>query len=411
MSSFEAEADAASYLEPFSLEHYFAKHEFSAKYLLCSSDVETMTMKELLDLAKDDEQIMEMWGNLALGYTETKGHPVLRQEIANGYESASVASDNVLCFAGAEEGIYCTMKALLFPRGDQQLQQHAVVVTPCYQSLRTIVQSVCDVSFVDLEEDETRGWTLDVAKLRSSIRHGQTKMIIMNFPHNPTGGLISHDELAEIVELAREHDCWLFFDEVYRGIEQSHEDQLPTAACLYHKAISLGVVSKALGLAGLRIGWIACQDIATLERIAALKHYLSICNSGPSEILALIALRYQRSILQRNRSIVQYNMGLIDTFLVKYGHIFSWTRPRAGCTGFMKFSPNPESSVGITLDAFASILVESFGVLILPGCHYSGYPSELDISNHFRFGFGRRNFPEALKVFEQAVDQILSAEK
>jgi aspartate/methionine/tyrosine aminotransferase len=380
------------FLPVFELERYFQIHEFSAKYLMCSSDAESWSMNEILALA--DEECMQLWNNLRLCYTEARGSPILRTEISKLY--GTISGDNVMCFAGAEEGIYCVIRGLL------QKNDHAVVITPCYQSLLSIAQKTCEVSVLDLEE--SRNWEIDISKLRSLIIPEKTKLLVMNFPHNPTGSLISKESQLQVVELAREFGLYVLFDEVYRGLQASPDLLLPAIASVYEKGISLGVLSKSYGMAGLRIGWIACQDLSVVEKTSDVKHYLSICNSGPSEILALISLRAKTSILQRNQSIADQNLILIDKFLEKHGDLFEWNRPRGGCTGFMKLKENLNR---ITCEEFAKQLVEKFGILILPGKNYPG--AEKDYSSHFRLGFGRANFPECLLLFENAVEQILRA--
>jgi aspartate/methionine/tyrosine aminotransferase len=378
-----------SFLPPFLLENYFQIHEFSAKYLMCSSDAESWGMHEILALG--DEECSHMWNNLRLSYTEARGLPALINEIAKSYES-HISGENILCFAGAEEGIYCVVRTLL------QKDDHAIILTPCYQSLLSIAQDTCEISVMDL--DETNNWDVDIGRLRSLIIPNKTQLMIMNFPHNPTGSVISKESQRKIVDLAREFGIYIFFDEVYRGLQVSPELELPTIVSIYERGISLGVLSKSFGMAGLRIGWIASQDKTVIEKAADLKHYLSICNSGPSEILALISLRAKRTILDRNQRIVDQNLQLIDKFLEKNGDLFQWNRPKGGCTGFMKLS-HPS----ISCEDFAKHLIDKFGILILPGSNYPG--SERDYSSYFRFGFGRSNFSSCLALFETAVEDIL----
>lgn len=289
------------YLPPFDLELYFAQHEFTAKYLLGLSDAQTSTMSSIVALA--DEECKELWENLSLGYTETKGLPSLNSEILKIYRSCD--KRHIHCFAGAEEGIFVAMTALLAP-GD-----HCIVITPCYQSLRSIPERLgAEVGFCNLDEN----WNLNLQLLEGMIQPN-TKLIVINFPNNPTGAMLTQIEMNDLVLLARRNSIWIFSDEVYRGLEYSEEEQLLPCATVYEKGISLGVMSKALGLAGLRIGWIVCTDTDFISKISNTKHYLSICNSGPSEVLALIALRNEAAILRRNREIILRNKRLFEEFL------------------------------------------------------------------------------------------------
>jgi len=361
-------------LNTFKIEDYLGRYEFTAPYLLCCSDAESWSMQEVLELASADEQVL--WKNLRLGYTEVKGSPQLRSTIATALYPG-LSADNILCFSGAEEGIFCTLFSQCQP------QDHVIVVTPCYQSLLEIPKAVgCSLTTVPLTEDQH--WRLDLEKVKQAITP-KTKWMIMNFPHNPTGQTISQQDLQDLIALLDPHGIWLFSDEVYRLMGPQSAVHAPPAICLYPRAISLGVMSKAFGMAGLRTGWVACQDSAMLQGIERTKHYTSICSSAPAEILSIIALRNKEAILQRNNAIVESNLTLLDTFFKDHSHLFSWVRPSAGCVGFVKYQ-SPE-----LIDAFCQRLIEKAGVLLLPASVY-------DVSsNHFRMGFGRANMPEALE--------------
>ena len=366
--------------EPFKLEHFFARWEFTAPYLLCSSDLEALSLSELLALA--DAETSRLWQDLRLGYTETLGHPLLRREIAGLYEG--VRPEDVLVFSGAQEPIFVAMSVLLGP-GD-----HAVVVTPTYQSLYSIPRGVgADVTVVTL--DPERGWALDLDRVARAVTP-RTRVIALNVPNSPTGTLVSRATFASLVALARERGVALFCDEVYRGLEYDEADRLPAGVEAFEHGLSLGVMSKAFGLAGLRIGWIATRDAALLARLSAFKHYTTICNSGPSEILALMALRARAALLTRGREIIQGNLGHLDRFFADWRGTLEWARPRAGTIAFPHFVD------GTSVDSLAAELVEKNGVLILPGSIFD-WPGA-----HFRIGFGRRNLPEALARFEEFLD-------
>jgi len=407
----------------FGLEVYFAQHEFTAKYLLCCSDAETFSVNHILSFA--DDETRELWSTLTCGYTEAPGNPLLRSEIVKQFYSNEVVEgedatnmsmgigdinidENLLCFAGAEEAIYATMRALLTD------DDHVVVITPAYQSLLSIASVAVHneerngegITTLDLEVLEGR-WTIDMQKLRDAVQPGKTKMIIMNFPHNPTGALLTAEEQAEVACICLQHDIWVFSDEVYCGLELSEARRLPPMCSLYPRALSLGVMSKSFGLAGLRIGWLCSQDTHALAKIAKYKHYLSICNSAPSEILSLIALRAKESLLERNNSLIAENMSHLELFFNgKWGQYFDWVAPEGGCIGFMRFKGSENNF--ITLVELADRLVNEFGVLILPGHYFPAHDPKQFVS-HFRFGFGRRNFIECLHQFEAALEQILGS--
>lgn len=363
-------------LPEFQLERYFARWEFTAPYLLCASDIEGLTLRELLSLA--DEESRSLWEGLSLGYTESTGLPVLRREIATLYETAT--PDDVLTFAGAEEGILVALASLL-AAGD-----HAIVTWPCYQSLEEVGRGAgADVSRWELREADH--WMPDPAELRALIRPN-TRLIVVNFPHNPTGVLPDAGTWNEIIAIARQSGAWLFSDEVYRGLEYDPAERLVTAVDGYERGISLGVMSKAYALAGLRIGWIACRDEGARKRMATRKDWTTICSSAPSEVLALMGLRARDRILERNFDIIRGNLLHLDRFFLRQGDRMRWEKPRAGCIAYPRLEGEP-------IDAFAARLVEREGVLLLPGSAYG------HSGNHFRIGFGRRNMPEALSRLER----------
>ena len=362
-------------LPDFRLETYFSAWEFTARYHLTASDAQTMSMAELLAMADEDGR--RRWESLALGYTETRGLPALREEIAATYDH--VAPEDVLCFAGAEEAIYLAMQVLLTPA------DHAVVLTPNYQAAETIPLALCEVSGVALHEDDD--WALDVDAVEAALRP-DTRLVSVNFPNNPTGAVPDIESWQRLVALCEERGITLFSDEVYRGLELDRPS-LPQAADLSPTALSLNVMSKAYGLPGLRIGWIACRDRDLLDRLERAKHYTSICNSAPSEVLALIGLRARDRLLARNRDIVAANIPLFEEFFGRRPDLFAWERPQGGCVCFPRYL----GADGV--EAMCADLVQDVGVLLLPS---SIYRSELTATplDRFRVGVGRIGPEEAL---------------
>jgi len=368
-------------MRDFALEVYFSRWEFAAKYNLTASDAESMRHDELLALASPEDRAA--YDSVKLSYTETFGAPALRAAIATTYEH--VAAEDVLCFAGAEEAIYTAAQVILTP------DDHAITVTPNYQAAETVPLSICEVSGVPL--DIERGWELDVERLRRAVRKN-TKLILINFPNNPTGKIIPRASLEAIVEICRRQGIWLFSDEVYRLIERDPALRLPQAVDLYERAISLNVMSKAYGLPGLRIGWVACRDRDMLRRLERFKHYLSICNSAPSEVLARIALNARDRILDRNRRIVRNNIAHLNSFFADHAHLFDWKEPDGGCVGFIRYKGRDG------VEEFTRRLVEESGVLLLPS---SIYRSDLGPvpTDCLRIGFGRLHVPQAVEVLRE----------
>jgi aspartate/methionine/tyrosine aminotransferase len=330
-------------------------------------------MADLLALA--DDEARGLWDGLALGYTESTGHPLLRREIAALYET--IEPDEVLTFAGAEEAVFCLMNVVV---GDGD---HAIVTWPGYQSLYEVARANgADVTLHELHE--SNGWAIDLDLLQRQLTPA-TRLIVVNLPHNPTGMLADRATFARLVEIADDAGVHLLVDEVYRGLEFDPADRLPTGADTAGLGISLGVMSKSFAMAGLRIGWLATHDTELLARCARFKDYTTICSSAPSEILALIALRARDRVLERSRSIVAANLEHLDGFFEDWADRFEWIRPRAGSIGFPRLTVP-----AVRIDDWAAELVEAEGVLLIPGSQF-GHPG-----NHFRIGFGRTNLPEAL---------------
>lgn len=323
--------------------------------------------------------------NLRLGYTEARGGKELRDEISGLYES--IGPGNIITFAGAEEGIFIFMNAVL-SEGD-----HIIVQFPAYQSLYAIARAVgCEVTLWEMNEEDN--WRPDPRFLEENIREN-TRAIIINSPHNPTGFNFSAEDLEAVVRVAKEHDLLLFSDEVYRLLEFDPESRLPAVADIYEKGFSLGVMSKAFGLAGLRSGWIATKDHETLEKISTLKDYTTICSSGPSEYLAAVALRHKDRLVERNLGIIGKNLDLVDSFLRRRPDLFEWVRPVAGSIGFVRLK------TGESVDLFCRRTVDESGVLLLPSTVYEFGAS------HFRIGLGRKDMRESLEKFEEFLDSSL----
>ncbi len=369
---------AAMKIEPFALERFFAEHEFSARHLLCASDCETFSLGELLALEPGADEAFEA---LRLGYTETAGGPALREEIASLYKG--ITADDILVFAGAQEAIFVFMNAVL-NAGD-----HLIVHSPCYQSLASVAEAAgCRVTRWPAEAG--RGWALDPGDL-AGLAGTDTRAVVVNFPHNPTGYLPEKERFTAIVESARSRGLLLFSDEVYRFLEYDAADRLPAACEIYENGVSLGVMSKAFGLAGLRLGWAACRNHDVLGAMAAFKDYTTICTAAPSEFLAALALRQRDAILERNLAILRGNLEALSDFFTRHEGLFSWQRPRAGPVAF------PALRFAAASDDFCAGLLRDRGVLLAPGRLFGA------AAEHFRIGFGRRDFRSGLEAVSDTV--------
>ena len=369
-----------SILPDFKLETYFSRWEFNTKYNLCASDTESLSLDFLLNNCTEEDK--NRLKGMKFGYTETYGSKILRESIANTYDRGSYK--DILTFAGAEEGIYVAMKSIL------SKNDHAIIITPNYQSAETIPSSICDVTAVDLDPNDN--WNLDISKIKSSIQ-SNTRLISINFPHNPTGKIISKDELNEIISISRKNNIFLFSDEIYRLMERDVSKRLDQVSDLYEKGISLNGMSKTYGMPGIRLGWVSSKDHILLDKMERYKHYLSICNSNPNEELTIIALKIRDKIISRTKGIIDNNLKILDKFFKKNENLFDWKIPDGGCIGFPKY--NGKDGV----KSFCEKLVKEKSVLLLPSYVYKSEIGKTPLSN-FRIGYGRVNMPEALSEIE-----------
>ena len=367
-------------LPDFKLETHFSKWEFKARHHLTASDAESIALRDLLAMATPEER--EEFEGLWLGYTETFGAPDLRETIASTYRSRN--ADEILCFAGASEGIFAANTVLL------DKDSHAIVVTPNYQSHETLPLAICSATGVPLDPDDD--WSLDIDRVAAAIRPN-TRLVTINFPHNPTGAILSQDRLEALIELCRKHGIYILNDEIFNGLGRTGTRHLPFVADLYERGLSLNVMSKAYGLPGLRIGWIACADRALLSGMERMKHYLSICNSAPSERLTKIALRNRDKLLRRNCAIIDENLVELDAFFARHTGLFEWRASDGSCMAFPRYK-GPEG-----VEDFTRRLLEESGVLLLPSSIYASDLTETP-SDRFRIGFGRSGIEEGLAAME-----------
>lgn len=355
-------------IKPFKLERYFAQHEFTTPYLLSCSDCEPLIQNELIDLA--DTESKKLWDNLVLAYTHSQGLPILREEIAKLYDKITA---NDIIIAAPEECIFLAMN-MLIRKGD-----HVITTFPAYQSLYEIATSL--KAHVSKWEPNDDGH-FDIEEL-FSIANENTSLLILNFPHNPTGETINADELNQIIEFARENHIVIFSDEMYRFLEYDLKDQLPSVADIYEKGITLCGMSKSFSLPGLRMGWLSTTNQSWIEKLIKFKDYTSICPPAPSEVLSLIALRNKEQILNLNLMIIRKNLQIFEDFVSRHPDLIKWNKPKAGPIIF------PEFHIDEAIDAFCLNLIEKKGLMLLPATIYD-YPQKK--STH---GPGKKKFPRS----------------
>jgi len=363
-------------IAPFSIEQYFALYEFSTPHILCASDCESMSIGDVLQMT---DTSIDDFTNLRLNYTESQGSVEMRTAVSTHYPNTH--PDHVVALAAPEEGIYLAMRTLLDP------DDHVVVLTPAYDSLLNIAEMISgNVSKWEIQPTSD-GWAIDLDQLAKLVTD-QTKLIIVNFPHNPTGFLPTPAEFDAIIAIAAQHGSWLFCDEMYRGLERNEADQLPSAAGKYGRSVTLSGLSKVHGLPGLRAGWLLIEDETVREELINWKHYTSICPPAPSEFLTTAVLSHHHKFANRNRAIIRKNLAIADAFFARWPDLFTWRPPQAGSIALVELH-QPSAT------AYCHQLVADAGVLLLPSSCL-GYGD-----GHVRMGFGRETFAHDLAVYEQ----------
>ncbi len=365
-------------ITPFATEEFFARYEFSAPHSLSSSDCESRTIGELLTLAKTSPEALT---SLDLAYTESQGDPSLRQDIAQTYGDP-IEPQHIVVLSAPHEGIYITMRALLEP-GDE-----VVVLSPCYDSLAQVAEHIgCRVHRWQLVPDGTQ-WTLDLDALSTLLP--RARMLVLNAPHNPTGFHPTPTQWQQVLERAQQTQTLVFSDEMYRGLELYDRPQLRSAPHLNKTSIALTGLSKSYGLPGLRSGWLVVREEAVRQRILAWKNYTTICAPAPSEWLARQALSVRHTLWKEHQQQIETNIQHVHKFIARQQGKFTWRPPSAGSMALLE---TPWHNAVPHCHRWG----REAGVLVLPGSFLGASPHTI------RLGLGRRNFPQALEVWENAL--------
>ncbi len=364
-------------IAPFKLERYFAEHEFNAKYLVSSSDCDGFSLNYLLDSAHHGE--LELWNELKLGYTHSDGHPLLREAISRHYNS--IKMDDVFVISPGEANFI--LMQLTLKKGDE-----VVCMKPSYQSLYQIAINIgCKINWWECDKD---GY-YDPDKLEHLVTSG-TKLIIINFPHNPTGYYPSKNELDRVLEIAGRNNTMIFSDEMYHKLVHNPANLNDSLSDLYDNTISLWGMAKSFGLAGLRVGWVTSHNRSLLKKMKSFKDYFTICTAAPSEILAMIALNNSERFIEVNLEKIRENKKAFLKFVDKHRNIFTdYKEAGAGSTAFVKVN------FGIPALTYAEQLVRETGIMIVPSEMFEYGNS------HIRIGFGRKDLPEALDHWDQYI--------
>ncbi|MBN1333821.1 MAG: aminotransferase [Synergistales bacterium] len=336
-------------IKTFDVERWMDLYENDAVNNIAETCVNSMSVRELLELAGDTGSRIQQILDMRLTYGAIPGSLSLREGITGLYET--MGPENVLVMNGGSASNFLTLYALVEP-GD-----HVISVNPTYQQLYSIPESFgARVDLLELKPEE--GFLPDPGKIAGMITP-ETKMICLNNPNNPTGALMGKDLLEEIVEVARSVDAWILCDEVYRMLVHEQDLHIPAMADLYEKGISVGSMSKAFSLAGLRLGWIAGSEDLIHECILK-RDYTNISCGMIDDYLAALAMEKKDAILERNLGIIRSNIAILDEW-VKGEPRIDYVKPRAGTTAFIHYDYHVPSR------EFCTRLIELNGTFVVPG--------------------------------------------
>lgn len=316
--------------------------------------------------------------SLKLSYGPMRGSDRLRENIALLYNNPNVTKNSILTTNGGIVANQIVLQSLL-SRDD-----HIIVMYPTYEQLYQTPRMLgAEVTLWKL--DPSRGWGLDLAFLRSSIKKN-TKMIVLNSPNNPTGAYLSLAMQHDIVRVAEEHDLIIFCDEVFYPLFRLEDADCPRSFLDlgYGKTVVIGSLSKAYSLAGTRTGWIASANKEILERNAAMRHYTTISVSQLDEAIAAEALadRCRLPLLLRSSTLTGTNIRALEKFVDEHAEC-SWTKPLSGTTVMLKFARDGKP---VNDREFCLRLLKKHGVLLCPASICFGDGDSGDFRGYVRVG-------------------------
>jgi aspartate/methionine/tyrosine aminotransferase len=358
-------------LKPFLLDMWLDAHEHDIRYNLAASTGPSWTLNEVLSLATDEERHLFLNQNLVYG--RPAGAQGLREAIA---EMQGVEVDAVQIVTGASEALLVLMWLAAEPGANVVLPQ------PAFPTFSALPESLrIETRFYTVRKEN--GFALDVEEIKK-LTDQNTKLVLINSPHNPTGSTISDDDLDILHEHTSSRGIQLISDEVYHPIY--HGQPTRSAARLPHATV-IHDFSKAFPLSGVRTGWMIEHDPERRKRYWTARAYFSITNNGPGEKLAEIAVRHRSTVLGRTQQVATENLRLLEAFMTSHSETFGWISPQGGMTAF------PWLLRGENSRAFCLAAAER-GILLAPGDCF-------DAPSHFRLGFAAvgDQFSDALEEF------------
>ncbi|MGD2039195.1 MAG: aminotransferase class I/II-fold pyridoxal phosphate-dependent enzyme [Anaerolineae bacterium] len=348
-------------IEPFALERWMTTHELYVEYDIAESGIFPWTLRELLELLQPDarEEALARLLDLRLGYNEATGTAELRDVLAGTYQGCT--AENILVTTGAIEANFLLFNVLLEP-GD-----HVIAPYPAYQQLYSVPRALgCDVSLWHIRPET--GFRYSAKDLEPLLRPN-TKLIVINTPHNPTGAMLSPPDLRRVYDLAASVGARILSDEAYRWLAVPGGDEFaPPAFELGPLAVSVGTLSKPFGLPGLRLGWIAAApEIA--QRCWHMRDYVSLSPGKLNDALATLALTHRQQMIDRNARIIAANLETAQRWFAAHADLVSWVPPRGGLLSLLRYELEIPS-----LD-LSNHLAREYSVMLAPGSAfgYEGY--------------------------------------
>lgn len=363
----------------FELERVQSLYENTVPINLTESGFHPYTLKELLSA----EQI-EMLSETVLGYGQTNGSIPLRQSIADLYPDCH--KDNILVTNGSAEANFMACHTLL-DKGDK-----IVMMVPNYMQIWGIAEEMgCIPNRFPLQEEN--GWKPDLEALETMMTN-KTKMIVLCNPNNPTGYVLSLEEMQSVVRIAEKYNCWIYCDEVYKGADLDGIEK-PSFYGMYDKVLVNGGLSKAYALPGLRLGWLAGPE-QIISDTWAYHDYTSITAGILSHKIGEIVLKpdMRKKILSRNIAMLNENLQATVAWAKQYVDLIEFTPPKAGGMVFIKYK------FPINSTALSDWLRLEKGVFILAGDVYG-------MDHHFRIGIGaeKKNLLKGYTILTEALKE------
>ena len=317
-----------------------------------------------------------------LGYPRFEGTPRTRRALARLYQNVD-PEEIILCHGGT--GANSTVCYTLLEETD-----NVVSIMPNYQQFFSIPRSIgSELREVDLLIRD--GYRLDLSQVRKAV-DGNTKAIMFTNPNNPTGSVMTREEMDELVEIARSVGAWIVCDEMYRGLD---EEYMPSFADLYDKAIVTASSSKIYSMAGTRVGWIVCHDPEMRKELFNWRSYDSICGGAFDEWIFAIALEHVDKIFERSRRIVESNKKVIDQWLDGNKKYLRQYADAHGTTYLIHYN------FDVPAEKFCDDLLDQKGVLVCHGdCFYIPHSFRITLSHADWLEEGLRRIDEYMNELE-----------